>query len=215
MNVVERFLDNNDWMTLVLLGIAFLLVAANLLNARRLRYLLSLPYTDLYILNFGPPIWHAFNVLLFIFSNLIISIFIYLLVAQFYSDKILFTSYLFLKINSFILGYWFIKYSLGKFIAYLFEIEKWQKKIIFIKISYFFSSSIYLFIFLIFAIYFFKNSTAYLYTTIGFYSILLLIRYFHFLRILKKEIASNLFYFILYLCALEIAPLCIAIKISV
>lgn len=214
MDVVARFTDNNDWMTLLLLGVAFLLVSANLLDTKRLRHLFALPYTDLYLVNFSPPIWQAFNMLLFLLSNLIVSLFIYLLVAQFYPDKVLYTSYLFVKIIGAVLGYWLIKYLVGTFLAYLFEVEKWQKRIIFIKMSYFFSSSIYLLVFVIFGIYCFKNNENFLYITIGFYSILLLIRYFHFLRIHKTEIASNLFYFILYLCALEIAPLCIAIKIS-
>ena len=214
MEITERLLDNKDWISLLLLGVVFLLVAANTINARRLKQLFALPYNDFYLINFSTPIWHAFNVLLFIASNIILGLFIYLLVARFYPDKTLFTSYIYIKILGFIFAYWSVKYLMGKFVAYLFGIEKWQKKLMFIKISYFFSSSLYLFFFVVFAIYFFNQKSVFLDITIGFYSMLLLIRYFHFLRINKTDITSNLFYFILYLCALEIAPLFIAIKIG-
>jgi len=214
MELTERLVDNKDWITLLFLGISLLIVMASFLNARRLKQLFALPYNDLYLVNYDSNIWHPFNILLFVIANLILGLFIYLGMTEFYPDKVLFTSNLFLKILGLLMIYWMFKYLSGLLVAFLFEIKKWQKKMTFVKISYFFSSSLYLLVFLIFSVYSFTNSTTFLIIIISFYSILLLIRYFHFLRIHRRDIIANLFYFILYLCALEIAPLLIAIKIG-
>jgi hypothetical protein len=215
MEAIERIVDNNDWMTLLLLGIVFLIVIASLINYKRLQQLFALPYNDYYLLNYSPPIWNSFNTSLFIASNLILSLFVYLFIEAFYPNKIFFSYAPFIRILSIVFGYWVFKYGIGKLISYLFELQNWQKSLIFTKISYFFSVNLYLLIFLVFVLYFFEKQAVYILIFFGLYAILLLIRYYHFLRLYKREIFSHLFYFILYLCALEIAPLLIAIKIGI
>ncbi len=214
MEAIERITTNRDWMTLLLLGIIFLIVIVSSLDQKRLKQLISLPYNDLYLLDYEPSVWLGFNTILFIVSNTILSLFIYIFLENFYLNKIVFISFPFIRIIGIVFGYWFFRYGIGRFIAYLFEIQQLQKKLIFAKISYFFSASLYLLIFLIFEIYLFNNQATFLLISFSVFTILLLIRYYHFLRLYKREIIANLFYFILYLCALEIAPLLIAIKVG-
>ena len=214
MEAIERIITNKDWMTLLLLGIVFLIVIASLIDQKRLKQLIALPYSDFYLLNYEPSIWLAFNSILFVVSNAILSLFIYVFLENFYLDKIVFISFPFIRILGIVFGYWLFKFGIGLFIAYLFEIQTLQKKIIFTKMSYFFSASLYLLFLLFFAVYFFDKQPTFILVFFSVYAILLLIRYYHFYRLYKREIIANLFYFILYLCALEIAPLLIAIKVG-
>jgi len=215
MDALERVTINKDWLTLIILGIVFLVVLANFIDKKRLQQLFLLPFDASYRLNFKHQIWHLFNVLFFIASNLIVSLFIYKIVLYFYPDIITFSSFPFFRILTLLLLYWFFRYALGKLIAYLFEIEKIHNQITYIKMSYFFSSSLYLFVFLLFTFYFFESQVYYIYIVMGFYTVLLLIRYFQFITLYKSHIVFHLFYFILYLCALEIAPLLIVFKIGI
>ena len=214
MEAIERIITNQDWMTLLLLGIVFLIVIASLIDQKRLKQLIALPYSDFYLLNYEPSIWLGFNTILFVVSNTILSLFIYIFLENFYLDKIVFVLFPFIRILGIVFGYWLFRFGIGLIIAYLFEIQSLQKKIIFTKMSYYFSASLYLLFFLVFAIYFFDKQPTFIVVSFSVYAILLLIRYYHFYRLYKREIITNLFYFILYLCALEIAPLLIAIKVG-
>ena len=215
MDALERVTINRDWITLTILGIVFLVVLANFVDRKRLQQLFLLPFDTSYRLNFKHQIWHPFNVLFFIASNLIVSLFIYKTAQHFYPDTIVFSPSTYFRILTLLMLYWVFRYALGKLIAYLFEIEKIHNQITFIKMSYFFSSALYLLVFLLFTFYFFESQLYYIYIVIGFYTLLLLIRYFQFIAQYKSLIVFHLFYFILYLCALEIAPLVIAFKIGI
>jgi len=215
MEALERVIVSKDWTTLLILVIVFLIVVSNFIDQKRLQQLFTIPFDSSYRLNFTHQIWHVFNILFFIASNLILGLFIYAILQHFYPDTIAFTSRPYIRIVGLLLLYWLFRYGIGKLIAYLFEIEKIHNQITFIKMSYFFSSSVYLLVFLLFDLYFFESRTYYIYVVLGFYLILLLIRYLQLLSLYKRQIVLHLFYFILYLCALEIAPLLIAVKIGI
>jgi len=215
MEALERVIISKDWTTLLILVIVFLIVVSNFIDQKRLQQLFTIPFDSSYRLNFAHQIWHGFNVLFFVASNLILSLFIYTILQHFYPDTIAFTSRPYMRIVGLLLFYWFFRYSIGKLIAYLFEIKKIHNQITFIKMSYFFSSSLYLLVFLLFYLYFFESRTSYFYVVLGIYLFLLIMRYLQLLSLYKRQIVFHLFYFILYLCALEIAPLLIAIKIGI
>ena len=214
MEAIERITPNNDWITLIFLGIFFLIASASLIDKERLRQLFILPFDNYYVLNYDSSNKDTFTILLFIASNLIFGLFIYFLGVEFSTDTHRFTPYGFLKTLIIIILYWFFKYASGQFIAFLFEITKSQSKLLFLKASYFFSSNLSLLFFLIFSVYLFDNNRTFLLISSIVYLLLLVIRYYHFLSQYKREIMARFFYFILYLCALEIAPLLIAIKIG-
>ncbi len=214
METIERIIVDKDWISLLLLGVVFLIVLLNIINQKRLQKLLFLPFNDSYRLNYSQQTWHIFNILFFVVSNLILSLFVYVVILHFSPARIVNTANPYFRILSLVLIYWIFRYGLGKLMAFLFEIKKTQNKVAFMKMSYLFSSSLYLLLFLIIIIYY-SNFKAFLINiTIAFYAVLLLVRYVRFINIYKRLISTHLFYFILYLCALEIAPLFIAIKIG-
>ncbi len=215
MEALDRIFVSNDWITLLILGIVFFVISANFIDQKRLQQLFTMPIDASYRLNFTPRIWQMFNVFFFAASNLILALFIYRVLLHFYPNTIAFTSKPYFRIVVLLLLYWVFRYGMGKLIAYLFEIEKMKTQIAFLKMSYFFSSSLYLLLFLVFEIYFFDDQTKFIYVVMGFYTFLLLIRYVHFITLFKNQILFQFFYFILYLCALEIAPLLLAVKIGI
>jgi len=200
---------------MLLLNIVVLLVLVNLINQKRFRSLFVLPYNNMYTITYNQSFLNIFNILLFITSNLTLNLFIYLLLQTFYPDKFLAYNYLYIHITILNILYWIIRYSLEFFVSYIFDLRAWQQKVTLIKMSYFFSSTLYLLIFLIFIIYTPSYKVTLLYITSAFYFILVVVRYYHFIRVYKNELITYLFYFILYLCALEIAPLLMAIKFGI
>jgi len=90
--------------------------------------------------------------------------------------------------------------------GFIFNSNKIISELIFKKLSYLNHSGLIMFLANIVLSYVFKDSKAVVYVT--FFLILLInaIGWVTLLRIHQKFIASNFFYFILYLCTLEIAP---------
>jgi len=214
MEIITRISTNNDWITLIILGIIFLVVLANFTDQKRLRHLFALPYNKFYRLQYATHTRDFFNGLFFIISTLTLSLFIFLSVQKLNPNFIAYNSNPYLKILGVILGYWVFRYVLGIIVAYLFEINKTQNQALFIKMSYYYSASLYLLLFLVFSLYFFDFHINFIYFTGVFFIVFFLIRYINFLVFFKRQISSHLFYFILYLCTLEIAPIFIAVKIG-
>lgn len=215
MEATERVIINNDWLTFILLGILFLVVLANFLDKKRLRQLAVLPFNTLYFTNFentADNLRKGFTVFLFISSNLTLSIFLYLLFQKLYPTFFKLYNHPFLIIVGIVFGYWALKYFISLIAAWIFEIEEVRRRAVYIKLSYFLSFQFYLFFLLIFAIYFFEPASNFIQYVLGIYFVFLLVRYFQFLRAMKKMIFINLFYFILYLCTLEIAPFMVLYK---
>lgn len=214
METIKRISINNDWVTLIILGIIFMVVLANFIDQKRLRQLFALPYNKAYRLTYPPNTWDFFNGLFFFISSLTLGLYVYFVIQKLNPNLIAYTANPFIKIMGLIFAYWIFRYGVGKALAYFFEIKKVQNKATYIKMSYYYSASLYLLLFLIFSLYFFDFHLYFIYITMGFFSIFLTIRYLNFILFFKRRISSHLFYFILYLCTLEIAPLLIAIKIG-
>jgi len=215
MKAIERVIINNDWLTFIFLGILFLVVLANYLDKNRLRQLAVLPFNSLYFTNFentSDNLRKGFTIFLFISSNLTLSIFLYLLFHKLYPSFFKHYNHPFVIILGMVFGYWALKYLISLIAAWIFELEEVRRKVVYIKLSYFLSFQFYLFLLLIFAIYFFESSSNFIQYVLGIYLVFLLVRYFQFLRAMKKMIFVNLFYFILYICTLEIAPFMVLYK---
>jgi hypothetical protein len=215
MEAINRVLISKDWITLLLLMIVFLIVLSHFIDQKRLQQLLSLPYNKAYRLYYSYQPFHIFNILFFIISLLIISLFLYLIADYTNSDYLIFVTHPYLKILGLVLVFFSLTHFAGKWIAFLFNITEFYKKVVFIKMSYLYSGSIYLLILSIFYIYFFDMQGVFMRLILLVYGVLLLIRYIHFIGSFRKQISTHLFYYILYLCALEIAPLLIAVKIGI
>jgi hypothetical protein len=110
--------------------------------------------------------------------------------------------------------YFGFRFVLGFSLAYVLNLTNVYKKILFEKINYFNALILWIIPPLLFLIYTDKNQNLFLWITIILLVILLILRYGLILNNNKYLIFKNLLYFILYLCALEIAPLLIILKLT-
>ena len=155
-----------------------------------------------------------FDALLFV--NLILSITIFSFICVHYDSVLLNPSIddlfkLFVGIGIFVL----IKVLLERLIGSLFEIDKLIDAYLFQKISYKNFLGLLLFPINLFLIYSFKPTLTIIYIII---IILFIINVSGLVTTIKTNqslIKQNLFYFILYLCALEIAPYIIIYKVFI
>lgn len=217
MEAVERIIISHDWLTFTFLGIGLMLFVVNYLDQDRLRQLLVLPFNSLYFSmyeNTSDTLLKGFTIFLFIASNLTLSIFLYLLIQNLYPNILSNTRYPLLILMALIMLYWIFRFLMGRFVAWVFNLQSAQRPIVYIKMSYYFSINIYLLVFVLFGVYYFDWQGPYILFVWGIYTILLSIRYFQFVKSLNRFTFVKLFYFILYLCTLEIAPLLLVYKWS-
>ena len=150
-----------------------------------------------------------FNLLLFLFSSVVIALFLILIINSTDTDyDVSFLNYLILF--SFSTSYLSIKYFLNFFLSNTLGLSPIIKYFLVLKSEYLNSLCLLLLPIIIVYQYAF-NSVIFLLTCFG---ILFIFRGFLILKNNKKIVLRKLFYFILYFCTLEIAPLLIVYKIT-
>lgn len=156
---------------------------------------------------------YSLNALLFIFSTLVISLFVHLLFKAFKPNVFVsgFTFYLQLVIGIGVLL--LLKYVFENIVSIILNIEHLITKYTFYKSSFRYFFSFILFPFVIINTYSIEISSLLLNLLIVFFAIFYLIVLIWFYAKNRSLIISNLFYFILYLCALEISPYLILYKL--
>ncbi|NOR27902.1 MAG: DUF4271 domain-containing protein [Lutibacter sp.] len=210
---------NNDWITLVLLAVFSILTLLKILYKNRLIHINTLFISNrnitIYFNKEKNRLLDGFHMLFFIIQLLILSLLFYLGNVYFQFQKTELNFNYFLLIFCGIGGYLISHYLVGLLIAFLFDFKKEYSKIIFFKLNYFNNLVLWLFPFLILS--FYAASFNYLLLKITLVLLVLLINLITILILVnnKKLILSNLFYFILYICALEIAPLIIILKLTI
>lgn len=211
MESVVRTFENIDWITIVL-GLSLLILILNkLFFYTRFMSFISLPFNNKYIFIYGRKdiIFNWFNILWSLFMGLNLALFLY------HAFKIL----EFLKTQSSILTYitifgllvlfFIIKIALQLINAQIFNSNTIIEQYIFKKISYLNYSGLIMFFANIFLTYVLPGSMFMVSITL---LLIIVINIFGWINLLKTHrnfIASNFFYFILYLCTLEISPLVI------
>ncbi len=214
----EIIFQNKDWITFIFLSIFFTLTIVRVLFKDRLLYINTLFLSKKYLLLFNiergkTPV--AFQGLFFFVQLLVLSLLFYFASRhfQFYKN--------FLGIRAFfiILGniglYFCAKYFIEIFLAYLFNLKKEHAKIRFEKTSYLNNLTLWILPLLIFSAYTNRFNELFFEITLLLFVLLLILRYVLVLLNNKRFIFNNLFYFILYLCTLEIAPLIIVLKLTI
>ena len=189
-----------------------LIVLVKSYNENRFITLLPLFVSNRYLKIYGKEQSHKidwFNLLLFVVQILIVT-----LIASFTLktyNYILDDNYI--TISSIFTAFIIFKYFLEKIIASIFEIEKFASKFIFDRASY--RNLIAILIFPLIIILIFSDLDKKIIITIIF--ILFLVLNFMSLTLTikkhQKAIRQWLFYFILYLCAFEMVPYLIALKL--
>ncbi|MCG1034977.1 DUF4271 domain-containing protein [Polaribacter sargassicola] len=211
MEVLERISLNSDWITILLVTLIAMVFFLKLLNAKKLEsYALSMFQRRFILKEMEEEIsfLDSFQVITSLFSTLVFSLLIYYLSLSFslnfVSGPISF-SFIFLGV----LGYFVIKRGLEFLMSLLFEIKPIIGFFLMSKLSYLYSVSF----FLLFALFLFEYSRVNIGFLLCFSGALFFLRSVLIFVNNKKLIFSKLFYFILYICSFEIAPLFILFKL--
>jgi len=211
--------QNSDWITLTIVLIFVVLVLLKVIYKDRLYYesalFFSKKYLTIYFNKEKNLILNLFQVALFIVKLLVLSLIFYFANVYFkiYPNPLSFHMYILLFFG---IGLYFsMHFLIGLLLAFLFDFKNEYMKVIHSKISYFNNLILWLLPFLIFSIYANKFQELLIRITFLVFVLLLILRYILILFYNNKLIYNNFFYFILYLCALEIAPLIIVLKLIV
>jgi len=202
-----RIIETRDWAT-VLFVVALLLVAiTKSVFENRFSDYIRLIVSDKYIKVYrdSSHLMSGFTILLFIVQLISLAFFIQLVFSYFgYAAK---TDWiLFIQIFTFLVVYILSKFLIEKIIATAFNIEEFTEQFNLQKVSY--RTYIGLLILPIDIILFYNDnpSKSLIYAFIAIVLAINLLTYLVSLKNYQNLLFGKLFYFILYLCALEIAP---------
>jgi len=208
MKGIERIILSNDLITTVFIIGFILLFLMKVFNAKFLKGYSTAFFTKGFIEDVAeqrPKLFGSFFSLIRLFCILIISLTIYLIYTLKHSGS---SSTLFLSILTFVLIYYLVKNSFIIFATNIFDVKQELNYLIFTKNGYLYNVCLWLFPVLVLYQYCYPNYI-FLTTSISF---LLIFRLFLVLFNNKSIVFRHLFYFILYFCTLEIAPLLLIYK---
>ena len=203
-----RIIANKDWATLIFVITLALIVLAKTAFESRFNDFLRLIVSDKYnkIYRESSHLMSGFNVLLFTVNLVSLSFFIQMILVHFfkYPDKTDWILYvrIFTLLSVFILG----KFIVEKIIAATFGIEEIIEQFNLQKVNFRTYAGLLLLPVSIMLFYGDYASKSLLFVIIVTLLIINLLTYFISLKNYQNLIFGKLFYFILYLCALEIAP---------
>ncbi|CAM1334494.1 DUF4271 domain-containing protein [Tenacibaculum aestuariivivum] len=210
MQAIERIITNNNWITIVIIFAIVVLAYIKLLKPNKLRSYAFAFFTPSFIkkkVDDNTSFNSTFHIFLFIFSTITISLFLFLLIKpEIYKHN--FLNYI-LTLST-VTIFFTVKYLLDFSLSNILGATYATKYFVSSKIGYLNSLSLWLFPVIIIYQYAFTNS---LFLLVSF-GILFIFRAFLILFNNKKIVIHKLFYFILYFCTLEIAPLLIVYKIT-
>jgi len=204
MKYIERSIESQDWVTLLLVGCFILLAIVSVIYKKRFEDFIKLPISNNYFIGKGKSdeIKHPFNMALFSIQLISISLFIYL----FFSEEAKTNSSLFLQILIGVSIFILVKLIVEKMMGTIFSMEGFINQFIFQKFTYRNFTSLLIFVANLFFYFTFKPN---LITLLVFTSVLVLFNLliiFYSLKNYRTLLFSNFFYFLLYLCTLEISP---------
>lgn len=207
INFQDRILENKDWATaLFVFSFALIAVAKTTFENRFsdfLRLLVSDKYIKIYKDSSNLMSW--FTIILFVVHLLSLAFFIQLLLSYFgFAAK---TDWLFYIRVSTLLGVFILsKYLVEKIISVTFNIEEFTEQFNLKKVSY--RTYIGILLLPINFMLFYNNNVSIniIYTVLIAILLINIVTYLNSLKLYQSLIIGKLFYFILYLCALEIAP---------
>lgn len=212
MQAIGRVAISNNWLTIIFIIALVLLVGLKLLNQQKLFGYVRAFFQKGFIEKKAEErvsFFNNFNIILYLFSILMHAAFFALTAQELLGIEIDF--YVYLKVLSFIAAYTILFMVLDGIFGSLFEIQNELVYFTAAKSGYFYNTALMLFPFLIITVYSFLSIHLLLVVFIVLFTLSIVLTVIN----NKKLIINKLFYFILYLCALEIAPLLIIYKITV
>ncbi|MGO3181658.1 MAG: DUF4271 domain-containing protein [Aequorivita sp.] len=214
MDFTERLIESSDWATYLLVACFVIYALSKYFYPKRFHEFSLLPINNQYFFVEGKndELNHPFNMMLFIGQIICVSVFIYLLFEVFNPTETQDNKWLFIQICTGYSVFVLIKFSLEKIVGSIFSLDEIINGYLYQKLSYRNFLGILFFIGNLFFLYAFPPSAIAL---VAFGSAIVLLNAIALLYSYKKMgklISDNFFYFILYLCTLEIAPYIILYK---
>jgi hypothetical protein len=202
-----RITDTNDWVTLVFIMAFGIIALTKSIYENRFEDFTKLVFSDKYIRIYrdSSHLMGMFSISLFFVQIISFSFFIQILLDRFgFGSK---TDWvLFIQIFTFVIYFILSKFLIEKIIATTFKIEEFTEQFNLQKVTY--RTYVGLVLLPIDIILFYYGSVLKNISLPILYSIVVLniLIYVYSIKNYRKEIFGKLFYFILYLCTLEIAP---------
>ncbi len=210
MQALERSFLSNDWLTFVLVLLTLVVFFLRGLNQEKLQgYFLGLfnkGFIDTEVEE-RLTIFNTFYIVQFLFCVLVIALSVFTIANHYQGIANPFNSYLWISLGT--LTYFLLKKALEYGISMVLQIQGGVKFYLISKSTYLYSLSYFIFAFIV--LFFYADlpiNSLFFFFTFGFlFRLILMITYN------KNLIFNHLFYFILYICAFEIAPLLILFKL--
>lgn len=208
-----RTIFQEDWMTLLIISTLLLLSWSKFLFPQLYHQFKFVLVNQKYCLSFhkGKMLSHPYVLTMNMIAWLNISLFIYLIAPDLFPKLTSKFELSFLYIAAYTAGFILIKINLQLLLGEVFD-NQLIKRLLFSKLSLLSFNSWILSLGSIVLIYLLNHNIIVIYSVSFLVLLLYLIGYVNTLRNHKKYVFSQLLYIILYLCALEIAPVIIIIN---
>ena len=208
MEAIDRIVLSKDWITGILVLSLLCLVFAKSWFYNRFLSFIILPFNNKYVVLFNKKgrLMSGFHLSLSIFQILNLSLFAYLAGVAIFKEDIMQSSFIFPVILGTILVFTLLKIWIQLAGGYIFENQKLISSVVFKKLSYLNFSSLILFVANLLLTYLLPGSKSVVFIAFGLFVLVNIIGWIAILKLHQNYITSHFFYFILYLCALEIAP---------
>ena len=214
MDYITREVLSTHWLTLTIVLAITTLTVAKVVRPQRFYLFLTLIGSNKYVTKGKKQqrITRPFTILLTIFQTLSISLFLYLSSAEIFQYQEP-SSLLLLQIILLYPLFMISKMLIEKIIGVIFSIEPMMNHFLYCKLSYRNYLGILLLPVTIILIYTIPTTRTLYLTVLAIAILAHILMLTASYRLYQKIILENLFYFILYLCALEIAPYYILYKL--
>lgn len=210
LQAIEKITVSNSWVTALLMLLLFGVVLLKTLDANRLKG----SALSLFNIHFveseseeNLSFFDTFQMVIFLFTVIVLALLIFNL-KIYYSPTSSASFASFLPIFLGLLAYFIVKRTLEFILFHLFQIEREVRFFIVSKINYLHTVSFLLYITVVLSEYAGLKRSFLCY----FAALLFVVRFVIHLVSNKNLIFNKLFYFILYICAFEIAPLFLLFK---
>jgi len=215
LEYIGRQIESSDWVTLLFVGCIVFYAVSRWLYPKRFQEFILLPITNKYFLVQGRNnvILHPFNILLFIPQIISVSLLIFLVMRIEFPEIVSTNRWLYLHICTGYTGFILIKYYVEKIIGTVFSIEPVLNQYLYQKLTYRNLLALLVFTANLVFFYIFEPSLLILGIFAGILIIINAITLFYSYKMNGNFILRNFFYFILYLCALEISPYLVLFKV--
>ena len=211
MQALEKIVINTNWISIILVFLFAIIAVLKIIDGDKLKGYVFALFNKGFIqdeVEENTSFFSSFYSLLFIFSSVVLALVTSLLVAETNKNTSFSLSSFFL-ILGIIWSYFAVKSLFEIGIIRLFFIKKEVRFYVVSKFGYLYSISFFLIIFLVLFRFGPLNFSFFIAATLGLFFLKFVFQVVN----NKNLVFGKLFYFILYLCAFEIAPLLIMFKL--